>query len=423
MSKSKGLFKNLRGFLWVVIFVAVVYLIIRNINVFGNILVVLLGFGAVVLVHEFGHFVVAKLSDIKVEAFSIFMPPTLLGVRKTEDGFKIRILPKLAAKDSSESDDGLLSLTVGRKGKAGETEYRVGLIPFGGFVKMLGQEDIGPVKASNDPRSYANKPVGIRMVVITAGVVFNAISAILIFMMVFLVGIKLPPAVVGQVVPNSPAARAGLKPGDEIIEIAGKSDNLDFSNIQMAAALSGEGEVVLLKVRHEDGSVEQVRLVAEYLPGLSLRVFGIDQPMSLTIAEVSDPNTLFEKTGLLPGDRITSINGTDVQHYWELVEIVQNTFAPKVVVKAQRADKPVEMEIRLDLSPAESYEVKSESDLSHLYSMVPRLRITSVTITRNMKWNSTPVSRWSSRSSTSASKCVTLWTASNLPISVPREQS
>jgi len=134
MSKSKGLLnKNLRGFLWVVIFVAIAYLIIRNINVFGNILLVLLGFGAVVIVHEFGHFIVAKLSGIKVEAFSIFMPPTLLGVRKTEDGFRFRILPKLFPKENDESGESRATGDERRATSEGETEYRVGLIPFGGF--------------------------------------------------------------------------------------------------------------------------------------------------------------------------------------------------------------------------------------------------------------------------------------------------
>ena len=383
MSKSKGLFKNLRGFLGVVIFVAIVYLIIRNINVFGNILVVLLGFGAVVLVHEFGHFVVAKLSDIKVEAFSIFMPPTLLGVRKTEDGFHFRILPKLSAKDSSESDDSFLSLTVGKKGKAGETEYRVGLIPFGGFVKMLGQEDIGPVKSSDDLRSFANKPVRTRIPVIAAGVIFNVISAVIIFMIVFLIGIKLIPPVVGGVAPDSPAARAGLKPGDEIIEIAGKSKDLDFSNILVAAALSDEAEEIPLTVRHEGGSERQVSLVAEHLPGQPLRDFGIYRPTSLTIAKISDPNTFLEKTGLLPGDRITRVNGRDVQSYWQLEEIIQKAFAPSVTIMCERIGpasgevKEIETQIRL-IPDIEQGDVACESELSHLYFMAPRLRIAAV---------------------------------------------
>src|SRR5512142_463026 len=78
---------------WAVVAGAVIYLIARNFGVFKNVIIVLLGFGAVVIVHEFGHFIVAKLSGIKVEAFSIFMPPTLLGIRKTQAGFKFRLLP------------------------------------------------------------------------------------------------------------------------------------------------------------------------------------------------------------------------------------------------------------------------------------------------------------------------------------------
>ena len=141
-------------------------------------LLVLLGFGAVILVHEFGHFIAAKLAGIKVEAFSLFMPPILLGLRRTEDGFRLRILPEVLPKEGDESGDGALSFTFGRKGRASETEYRVGLIPFGGFVKMLGQEDTGPVKTSDDPRSFANKPTGTRAGVLAAGVVFNVISAV-----------------------------------------------------------------------------------------------------------------------------------------------------------------------------------------------------------------------------------------------------
>ena len=85
-----------------------------------NILLVLLGFGAVVLVHEFGHFVVAKLCGIKVEAFSIFMPPILLGIKKADRGWRIRILPELFREEvDRNSEDGLLSFTVGEKDSAG----------------------------------------------------------------------------------------------------------------------------------------------------------------------------------------------------------------------------------------------------------------------------------------------------------------
>jgi len=385
MPKPKGLLnKYLNVFLWIVVLAAIIYLIVRNISAFGNVLLVVLGFGAVVLVHEFGHFIVAKLSGIKVEAFWIFMPPMLLGMRKTEDGLRFRILPKFFPKENDESGDGGLSFTFGKRATAGETEYRIGLVPFGGFVKMLGQDDIGPVKASDDPRSFANKPVATRMSVITAGVVFNAISAIIIFMTVFLIGINLTPPVVGAVVPNSPAARAGLRPGDEIIEIAGESDNLDFSNIPIAAALSDVNEAVPLKARHADGSIEDFTLVAEQLPKMQMKLFGVLSPQSLTIAEVSDTNELLAKTGLLPGDRIKAVNGKDIQAHWELEKIVEDSLLPEVTILAERTNpiskkvELVESQIRLDLNFAPTYDVNYESELYHIHSMVPRLRITTV---------------------------------------------
>jgi len=385
MSKPKGLLNRyFRIFLFVIVFVAVIYLVARNISTFGNVLLVVLGFGAVVLIHELGHFIFAKLSGIKVEAFSIGFPPVLAGILRTEKGYRIRILPRFFPKEDDESDDGLLSFTIGKKSKAGETEYRIGLIPFGGFNKMLGQDDTGPVKASDDPHSYANKPVSARMAVISAGVFFNAISAIIVFMIVFLIGINLTPAVVGGVIANSPAAHAGLKAGDEIIEISGKSDNLDFSNVLMAAALSDRDEKVALKVKHEDGSIENFAIAAERMqtPRGSMRSFGIDWPMSLTIAEVSDANELLAKTGLLAGDRIKAINGKEVQTYWELMEIVKNALVPTATVLAERTDKSgkvelIESQIPLDLS-FENRKPESESDLGHIYSMVPRLRITFV---------------------------------------------
>jgi regulator of sigma E protease len=387
MSELKDLFnKRFRVIFFIVVaFVAVVYLIAQNINTFGNILLTMLGFGSVVLVHEFGHFVVAKLSDIKVEAFSIFMPPTVFGVQRTENGFRFRILPKIFAKEGDESGEGGLSFTVGGKGKASETEYRLGLIPFGGFVKMLGQEDTGPVKSSDDPRSYANKPAGTRAAVLAAGVVFNVISAVIIFMTVFLVGINLTPAVVGGVVPDSPAERAGLKAGDEIIEVAGKKDDLDFSNIGIAAALSGTDEKVPLRVRRPDGSEEDLTLVAEQLPGEPLKAFGVFLPMSLTVGRLSedDANDLYSKTGLLAGDKIKSANGKDVYSSWELDEVIHNALTPEVTLEAERIGDMGEAElvrtqIRLNWRITNKEDIESESELSHIYSMVPRMRIIEV---------------------------------------------
>jgi len=394
MSEANGREKNyFRVFLLVLCVAAAIYFIVRNVGTFGNILLTVVGFGTVVLVHEFGHFIVAKLSDIKVEAFSIGFPPIVLGILRTEKGYRVRVLPGFLSKKGGEEeekakeevDDGsLFRFTVGKGAKASETEYRIGLIPFGGFVKMLGQEDTKAVEVSSDPRSYANKTVGIRMGVIAAGVTFNAIGAIVLFMTAFLVGIKLPPAVVGGVIPDSPAERVGLRGGDEIIEIDGEGDNLDFSNIGLSAALSDVNELISLKVRHEDDSVESVEVVAKEMEGAQMKVFGIMQPQSLAIAKLSerDANDLLVKTGLIPGDRIKSVNGREVQSHWELAEIVSNSLSESVIFLAEREVaegefEPIESEIQLRLSHTEKV-VESESDLNHIYSMAPRLRIDAV---------------------------------------------
>jgi regulator of sigma E protease len=192
---------HLRLVLLVVVVAAIIYLVSRNVARSWNIFLAVMGFSAVVFIHECGHFILAKVSGIKVETFSVFLPPVLLGVRRTESGYRFRILPKLAS----------------------ETEYRVGLVPVAGYVKMLGQEDVGSDKQVEDPRSFGNKSVPVRMAVISAGVIFNVLAAIGILMIVYLVGIDRMPAVVGGVAAGSPAARAGLRGGDEIIETGGRS--------------------------------------------------------------------------------------------------------------------------------------------------------------------------------------------------------
>jgi regulator of sigma E protease len=364
--------RSLGGVFWVAIAAVVVFLILRYVGVVSNVVIVLLGFGSVVLVHEFGHFIIAKLGGIKVEAFSIFMPPTLVGIRKTKTGFKFRFLPSFSSPKEQEPPE-----------EIEETEYRIGVFPFGGYVKLLGQEDTGPVKQVADPRSFTNKPMSIRAAVIAAGVTFNVISAAIIFMIVFLVGINLPPAMVGDVFPKSPAARAGLQPGDEVLAIDGKTKDLDFSNILVAAALSSANEPVPISVRHPDGSTQETTLVAESLPGGQFRDFGIEPPQSLTIASVAEPNLLRKQTGLLPGDRVVAVDGKKVDHYWDLAAVVSRTLTPSIGITAERLKgrqetEPVQTQLPLDWGVSENGDVKSEADLSNVYSLIPRLRVLAV---------------------------------------------
>ena len=181
MSKYKTLVYS-RLALLAVIILSLAVLIANHAQTSWNIFLAVLGFSAVVFIHECGHFFVAKAGGIKVEAFSVFIPPLLVGVRRTEEGFRVRILPGLFPKPDDPEGNGLLCFTFGPKGKEGDTEYRIGLIPVAGYVKMLGQDDTGADKQSADPRSFNNKPISVRMAVIVAGVTFNLITAVILLM-------------------------------------------------------------------------------------------------------------------------------------------------------------------------------------------------------------------------------------------------
>ena len=143
------------------------------VNRFWSVLVLAIGLGALIFVHEFGHFIAAKLMRIKVEVFSI-------GFGRRLFGFKL-----------------------------GETDYRFSAFPLGGYVKMLGQDDLHPEARVDDQRAYCNKSVGQRFVVIFAGVAMNIICALLLFVILFrFVGVDFPPAEVGIVSPYKPAYKA-----------------------------------------------------------------------------------------------------------------------------------------------------------------------------------------------------------------------
>ncbi|HNY77869.1 MAG: site-2 protease family protein [Sedimentisphaerales bacterium] len=373
--------KILGAVFWLAVLAVVVYLIVRYATVSGNLALVMIGFGSVVLVHEFGHFIVAKLAGIKVEAFSIFMPPTLLGIQRTPSGLKLRVLPSFIADEQEDAPgEGEGDTAPSDPTSEAGTEYRVGLIPFGGYVKLLGQDDIGPVKQLSDPRSFSNKSLGARIAVVAAGVTFNIISAAILLMVVFLIGIDFPPPVVGGVVPGSSAEKAGLRSGDEFIEIAGRSEGLEFSSLILAAALSGRDEAVPVVVRRRDGSTQSMDLLASEQPNdQQIREFGILAPMSLTLAELTDPSVLEQETGLLPGDRVVAVDGNAIEHHWAYEEAVQRTFAPRVTITAERPNAGggvdrIGKELALAWLPSREA-VPSDATLCHIYSMVPRLRV------------------------------------------------
>ncbi len=168
-------------------------------------LVMVLGFSLIIFVHELGHFAVAKWVGVRVERFAIGFGRELAGFTR------------------------------------GETRYSFNILPFGGYVKMLGQEDFddktNELIFKDDPRSFINKPVGYRAAIVSAGVIMNVLFAMLLFMIVFLVGMEVDTTRIGYVEPDSPADKAGLLPGDNLLYINDEKI-LEFTDARMAIILA-----------------------------------------------------------------------------------------------------------------------------------------------------------------------------------------
>jgi regulator of sigma E protease len=144
----------------------------------------IVGLSLLIFIHELGHFLVAKYVGVGVERFSI--------------GFGPRIA-----------------------GKAyGETEYRISAIPLGGYVKLVGDNPEDPEALA--PNSFSAQPIFARFLIVLAGPVFNIFMAVFIYSIIYMSGVPRVPAIVGDVLPESPAMMAGLAQGDKILSIDGK---------------------------------------------------------------------------------------------------------------------------------------------------------------------------------------------------------
>lgn len=166
----------------------------------------ILAFSILVIVHEFGHFTLAKVNGVKVEQFSIGMGPKLIGVR------------------------------------SGETEYLIKLLPIGGYVKMLGDEG-----KSADERAFNNKSPLRKLSIVSAGPIANLILAIMLFSIIGAVrGYNIP--VIDKVIEGKPAAVAGLKSGDKIIKINDtKINSWDEVVTEISAMKNGSFKLTYLR--------------------------------------------------------------------------------------------------------------------------------------------------------------------------------
>jgi len=250
-----------------------------------------------VTVHEFGHFWVARRLGFKVLRFSV--------------GFG-RPLWQRTARDG--------------------TEYVLAIVPLGGYVKMLDERE-GPVAPDQLAGAFTRRPHWQRIAVLLAGPAANFIFAILLLAGTYMVqGSSDVRALLGPVTLDSPAARAGVRSGDEIVAVGGDAISGQGAAVIGLLDAVSSGAAVRLTLRDPAGAVREVALdpgsadqrrgMAEpmaLLPGLGLRFAAIPVPPVLGVLEPDGPAA---RAGLLPGDTILSVNGEPVHDFAGFVKLV-----------------------------------------------------------------------------------------------------
>ncbi|MCY2976366.1 MAG: site-2 protease family protein [Planctomycetota bacterium] len=330
-----------------------------------NIVQVAIGLGFVIFVHELGHFMAAKFFGVKCEKFYVgFDVPISIG--------PIKLPAKLF------------------HFQWGETEYGIGSIPLGGYVKMLGQDDdprnaekenerirLNTTNANGDssnetevigrpqydPRSFPAKSVFARMVIISAGVVMNVLFGILFAAIAFSIGVPYGPTIIGDVMPGDPAWVAGVQSGDKFVQVAemqSPNDQLAYRDMVESIALAGfdtpSEPIPISAIR--DGKPISFDIVGtrRHDPEGYLLRLGVLMPLTTklndrlalkpSLAE-NWPEAKEVLPALEPGDVIVGVNGTtlpiaegnDVPMEFELNKLIHPIFDQTVTLQVKRNKK------------------------------------------------------------------------------------
>ncbi len=281
----------------------------------------ILALGILVAVHEFGHFWVAQRLGVKILRFSI----------------------------------GFGRIAWRRQFGPDQTEFAIATIPLGGYVKMLDERE-GEVPEAELHRAFNRQPLAYRTAIVFAGPLFNFLFAIVVYWLMFVIGVAGLKPIVGEVIPGSAAERAGFRPGDQIVAV--DSQTTPTWNAVLQACIErilDTGEVVM-NVR-EGGELErELRLALRSSVSLDDVSRGnLSQKLGIKPYRPRFPAVIGEvmaggaaaRAGLRPGDRIGAADGQPIEYWDTWVEYVQARPERLIQVEIWRANEWVV----LDLTP------------------------------------------------------------------------
>jgi regulator of sigma E protease len=252
-----------------------------------NIVAFIFVLGVLVVLHEAGHFLAARLLGAPVEVFSV-------GFGKRVWGFE-----------------------------RGGTEYRLSMIPLGGYVRVLG---LGPDESDvvgDQPISEVLLPRWKRALILLAGPITNIIAAVGFLAVAFMVGVETPtylsqPPIVGWVEPSSPAAMVDVRAGDLVRSVDGE-DITNWRDLQTAFLTSG-GREISVRIERE-GVLLSTRVTPEKISRYQFGYSGIQPPLDPVVARLMAGSPA-QRAGLEAGDRIIQVNGEPVEQFWDLIRLI-----------------------------------------------------------------------------------------------------
>jgi regulator of sigma E protease len=257
--------------------------------------------GVLVFVHELGHFLMAKRIGVRVLKFQLGFNPTILSFRR------------------------------------GDTEYGVGLVPLGGYVKMAGENpDDRPTGAADE---FLSKPKWQRFQVMIMGPAMNLILAVVVMAVVLYQGAEVPayedePPVIGRVVDSSPAARVGLQPGDRILSVAGRPvETWEQFVMEVLPKANRETEIVVSRAGQELRKTITPEPQSKYEFGYT----GVLPQMHPQVRELT-PDGAAAAAGLQKGDVILAVNGEPNVTRERLIELIKASEGRPIALLVRRGD-------------------------------------------------------------------------------------
>ena len=266
-----------------------------------GIIIAILALSFLIIIHELGHFLVAKAFKVRVNEFSLFMGPKLWSFQK------------------------------------GETQYSLRLIPMGGYVKMEGEEE-----ASEDDRAYNKKPIGVRMAIIAAGPIMNILVA-LIFGFIIVMNSGYVTKVVESVKPGSVAEQVGIKAGDKFVKY-NDSRLFMINDVELLAYPLGVNDPVTVEIER-NGKTQTIDFTPDRNGGYKLGFTpkAADGSVSREVQNVAS-NSAAYKAGLKVDDKILKLNDITVNSRQDIAEALNSIKGNKVTITVERDGQKLSLE-------------------------------------------------------------------------------